>query len=151
MNYWHHYEKNNEHFLSDCHQLIHQYIQLYYLCMNSSVLSSGFTNFAYIFYLWKCCCNLSVYYTYIDYVNTYNTYLFCRTPSDGHIHLKLNGCFLIGCNLLQIVFYHKQVAVAAERIRCLGEETEQQKVCSPGFNLKYICICAKTILIAPET
>ena len=40
--------------------------------MNSSA-SSGFTNFADIFYLWKCCCNLSVYSTYIGYVNVCNT------------------------------------------------------------------------------
>ena len=47
--------------------------------------------------------------------------------------------------------YRKLVAVVAERIRCLGEETEQYKVCSPEINLKSNCICAKTILIAPET
>ena len=27
---------------------------------------------------------------------------------------------------------------------------EQYEVCSPKFYLKYICICAKTTLIAPE-
>ena len=74
--------------------------------MNSSV-SSGFITFAYIFYLWKCCCNLSVYYTYIAYVILYTTYLFCRTPSDIHIHLKINGCVFNGCGLLQMASYRK--------------------------------------------
>ena len=37
----------------------------------------------------------------------------------------------------------------AENIRCLGQETEQDEVCSPEFNVKYICICAKTTLLAP--
>ena len=43
--------------------------------------------------------------------------------------------------------YH---AVVAESIRCLGQETEPYEVCSREFNLKYICICATT-LIASET
>ena len=57
MNYWHNYDiKHNENFLCDCNQLTHKYRNtfssyiVYYLCMNSSV-SSGFTHFAYIFYL----------------------------------------------------------------------------------------------------
>ena len=32
--------------------------------------------------------------------------------------------------------YSKKVAVVAESIRCLGQETEQYKVCCPEFNLK---------------
>ena len=32
--------------------------------------------------------------------------------------------------------YHKQVAVVAESIRCLGPETEQYDNCSPEVNLK---------------
>ena len=47
--------------------------------------------------------------------------------------------------------YSKKVAVVAESIRCLGQETEQYEVCSPEFNIKLICICATTTLIAPET
>ena len=39
----------------------------------------------------------------------------------------------------------------AESIRCLGQETEQYEICSPEFNLKYICVCVTTTLIAPET
>ena len=34
---------------------------------------------------------------------------------------------------------------------CLGQETEQYEVCFPECNCKYICISAKTTLIAPET
>ena len=44
-----------------------------------------------------------------------------------------------------------RLLLVAESIRCLGQETEQYEVCSPEFNLKYICICATTTLIAPET
>ena len=32
--------------------------------------------------------------------------------------------------------YRKYVAVVAESIRCLDQETEQYEVCSPEFNLK---------------
>ena len=54
----------------------------------------------------------------------YTTYLFCRTPSDI---LKLMG----------VVYYKwrpivsRSVAVVAESIRCLGQETEQYEVCCP--------------------
>ena len=30
-----------------------------------------------------------------------------------------------GCGLLQMASYRKQLAVVAERIRCIGQETEQ--------------------------
>ena len=43
-----------------------------------------------------------------------------------------------------MAYYHKSVAVVAESIRCLRQETEQYEVYSPEFNLKYICICATT-------
>ena len=62
MNYWHNYDKHNENVLSDCDQLTHQFRSTfsysYYLHEQFSI-----THFAYIFYLWKCCCNLCVYYT----------------------------------------------------------------------------------------
>ena len=35
-----------------------------------------------------------------------------------------------------MAFNSKEVAVVAESIRCLGQETEQYEVCSPEFNLK---------------
>ena len=41
-----------------------------------------------------------------------------------------------GCGLLQMASYRKYVAVVAESIHCLGQETEQYEVCSPEFNLK---------------
>ena len=60
--------------------------------------------------------------------------------------------------VLKVVVYYKWRPIAsrllhvvAESIRCLSQETEQVEVCSPEFNLKYICICAKTTLIALET
>ena len=45
--------------------------------------------------------------------------------------------------------YYKQVAVVAESIRCLGQETKQYEVCSPEFSLKFVFVL-KTTLIAPE-
>ena len=41
-----------------------------------------------------------------------------------------------GCGLLQMASHSKEVAVVAESIRCLGQETEQHEVCSLKFNLK---------------
>ena len=35
-----------------------------------------------------------------------------------------------------MAFYHKYIAVVAESIHCLGQETEQYEVCSPEFNFK---------------
>ena len=52
------------------------------------------------------------------YSNNYETYLFCRAASD--IYILINGC-----GLLQMASYRKQLAVVAERIRCIGQETEQ--------------------------
>ena len=87
--------------------------------------------------LWKCCHNLSVCSTkQISCIIHYTIYLFCRTPSDIHIHLKINGGFINGCGLLQMTSYRRLVAVVTESIRCLGQETEQYKGCSPEFNLK---------------
>ena len=37
---------------------------------------------------------------------------------------------------LQMASHSKEVAIVAESIRCLGQETEQYEVCSPEFNLK---------------
>ena len=37
---------------------------------------------------------------------------------------------------LQMASHSKEVAVVAESIHCLGQETEQYKVCCPEFNLK---------------
>ena len=39
---------------------------------------------------------------------------------------------------LQMASHSKEVAVVAESIRCLGQETEQYEVCSPELNL-YLC------------
>ena len=58
--------------------------------MDSSV-SSGFTNFAI-------CGSDAMYNT---------LYNFCRTPSDIHIHLKINGCVFNGCGVLQMASYRK--------------------------------------------
>ena len=83
-----------ENIFSDCDQLTHQYeansVILFVHMMDSSV-SFGFTNFAYIFYLWKCYYNLSLYSTYIGYVHMYNTIY----------NLSVNGCSL----LMGVVYY----------------------------------------------
>ena len=50
------------------------------------------------------------------YCDNYETYLFCRAASDM-ISILINGC-----GLLQMVSYRKQLA---ERIRCIGQETER--------------------------
>ena len=53
------------------------------------------------------------------YCDNYETYLFCRAASDI-ISILINGC-----GLLQMASYRKQLAVVAERIRCIGQETER--------------------------
>ena len=55
------------------------------------------------------------------YCDNYETYLFCRAASDIiSISILINGC-----GLLQMASYRKQLAVVAERIRCIGQETER--------------------------
>ena len=53
------------------------------------------------------------------YCDNYETYLFCRAGSDI-ISILINGC-----GLLQMASYRKQLVVVAERIRCIGQETER--------------------------
>ena len=55
-------------------------------------LSSGFTNFAYIFYLWKCGCNLSIYSMHIGYVNMYN--ILYNLSAEGGIKLVVNNIII---------------------------------------------------------
>ena len=101
-------------FSTEAHSLI--------LYIDSSI-SFGFTNF------------VEVMICIIFYTTLQNT-IFVITSI---ILLKLM-VFFKGCDLLKMVSYHKQVAVVAESIRCLDQQTEQYEVCFPEFNLKYICI-----------
>ena len=58
------------------------------------------------------------------------------TPQSSHRDTFCSIYLVNNYYGLQMASHSKEVALVAESIRCLGQETEQYEVCSPEFNLK---------------
>ena len=65
--------------------------------------------------------NYSAYSMYINYVNMYKYIVIIMKLAS----FKLISILINGCGPLQMASYRKQLAVVAERIRYIGQETEQ--------------------------
>ena len=61
---------------------------------------------------------------YINYANMYKYIVIIMKPAS-FVEQYLIYILINGCGLLQMASYRKQLVVVAERIRYIGQETEQ--------------------------